>query len=140
MARRAMCRRPFPRRTPTAHISDAKSHYRKLNTASFPVIAIAMTSDVLRRDKFMTPPMPSYRSVCRRSPASVESTSTAVRCRRSGWNQSAFLVQVRYRLAGCPRGHFEFECHAPKGAIESDELHYQIYTNDNAGMPGRIAT
>jgi multidrug efflux pump len=81
--------------------------------------------------------MPSFRSAYRSSTRRRRRQRQRQRAaRRAGRDQSAVAVQVRHRPAGRARRHFEFNANAPKGAIESDELHYQIYTNDNARDAG----
>ena len=66
-------------------------------------------------------------------PASARSTSAAARCRRCAsssipralFKYGVGLEDVRAALASA-------NANSPKGAIEDDDSHYQIYTNDQA--------
>ncbi len=112
--------------------------YRKLNTSAFPVMAIAMTSDVLTQGQIydaadaVISAAPVADPGCRRG-----SMSTAARCPPCGLEINPLaLSKYGIGLQDVRAAISNSNANAPKGAIESDDLHYQIYTNDNARDAG----
>ena len=64
---------------------------------------------------------------------SAASTSAAPRCRPCGWRSiRSPLSKYGIGLQDIRAAISNANANAPKGAIETDDLHYQIYTNDNA--------
>ena len=111
--------------------------YRKLNTAAFPVMAIAMTSDVLTQGQIYdaADAVISQRLSQIQGVGGVNVNGSALPAVRVEINPLALskygigLQDVRAAISNA-------NANAPKGAIESDALHYQIYTNDNARDAG----
>ncbi|HLW23809.1 MAG TPA: efflux RND transporter permease subunit [Steroidobacteraceae bacterium] len=107
--------------------------YRKLNSAQWPVLAIAMTSDVLTQGQIYdaADAVISQRLSQIQGVGGVNVNGSALPAVRVEINPLALskygigLQDVRAAIANS-------NANAPKGAIESDRLHYQIYTNDNA--------
>jgi multidrug efflux pump len=107
--------------------------YRKLNSAQWPVLAIAMTSDVLTQGQIYdaADAVISQRLSQVQGVGGVNVNGSALPAVRVEINPLALskygigLQDVRAAIANS-------NANAPKGAIESDRLHYQIYTNDNA--------
>jgi multidrug efflux pump len=107
--------------------------YRKINSALFPVMAIAMTSDVLTQGQIYdaADAVLSQRLSQIKGVGGVNVNGSALPAVRVEINPLALskygigLQDVRAAIANS-------NANAPKGAIESDQLHYQIYTNDNA--------
>ncbi len=107
--------------------------YRKLNSALFPVMAIAMTSDVLTQGQIYdaADAVISQRLSQIHGVGGVNVNGSALPAVRVEINPLALskygigLQDVRAAISNA-------NANAPKGAIESDRLHYQIYTNDNA--------
>jgi multidrug efflux pump len=111
--------------------------YRKLNSALFPVMAIAMTSNVLTQgqiydaaDAVISQRLSQIKGV---GGVNVNGSALpAVRVEINPLSLSKYgigLQDVRAAIANS-------NANAPKGAIESNALHYQIYTNDNARDAG----
>ncbi|HEX4239925.1 MAG TPA: efflux RND transporter permease subunit [Steroidobacteraceae bacterium] len=111
--------------------------YRKLNSALFPVMAIAMTSDVLTQGQIYdaADAVISQRLSQLQGVGGVNVNGSALPAVRVEINPLALskygigLQDVRAAISNA-------NANAPKGAIESDSLHYQIYTNDNARDAG----
>src|SRR6202051_4021801 len=111
--------------------------YRQLNTSAVPVIAIAMTSDVLTQGKIYdaADAVVSQRLSQISGVGGVNVNGSALPAVRVELNPHALskygigLQDVRAAISNA-------NANAPKGAIESDALHYQIYTNDNARDAG----
>ena len=111
--------------------------YRKLNTSAIPVIAIAMTSDVLTQGQIYdaADAVVSQRLSQISGVGGVNVNGSALPAVRVEINPHALskygigLQDVRAAISNA-------NANAPKGAIESDDLHYQIYTNDNARDAG----
>ena len=107
--------------------------YRKINTALFPVMAIAMTSDVLTQGQIYdaADAVISQRLSQIQGVGGVNVNGSALPAVRVEINPQALskygigLQDVRAAISNA-------NANAPKGAIESADLRYQIYTNDNA--------
>ena len=107
--------------------------YRKLNNATFPVMAIAMTSDVLTQgqiydaaDAVISQRLSQIEGV---GGASVSGSALpAVRVEINPLALGKYGIGLQDVRAAISNAN----ANAPKGAIESQDLHYQIYTNDNA--------
>jgi multidrug efflux pump len=111
--------------------------YRKLNSALFPVMAIAMTSDVLTQgqiydaaDAVISQRLSQIQGV---GGVNVNGSALpAVRVEINPLSLSKYGIGLQDVRAAISNAN----ANAPKGAIESDQLHYQIYTNDNARDAG----
>jgi multidrug efflux pump len=107
--------------------------YRKLNSALFPVMAIAMTSDVLTQgqiydaaDAVLSQRLSQIQGV---GGVNVNGSALpAVRVEINPLSLSKYGIGLQDVRAAISNSN----ANSPKGAIESDALHYQIYTNDNA--------
>jgi multidrug efflux pump len=107
--------------------------YRKINSALFPVMAIVMTSNVLTQGQIYdaADAVISQRLSQLAGVGGVNVNGSALPAVRVEINPLALskygigLQDVRAALSNS-------NANSPKGAIESDRLHYQIYTNDNA--------
>jgi len=107
--------------------------YFKLNSALFPVMAIAMTSDVLTQgqiydaaDAVISQRLSQIKGV---GGVNVNGSALpAVRVEINPLSLSKYGIGLQDVRAAISNAN----ANAPKGAIESDRLHYQIYTNDNA--------
>jgi multidrug efflux pump len=111
--------------------------YRKLNSALFPVMAIAMTSDVLTQGQIYdaADAVISQRLSQLQGVGGVNvngSALPAVRVEINPLSLSKYGIGLQDVRAAISNAN----ANAPKGAIESDALHYQIYTNDNARDAG----
>jgi multidrug efflux pump len=111
--------------------------YRKLNSALFPVMAIAMTSDVLTQGQIYdaADAVISQRLSQLQGVGGVNvngSALPAVRVEINPLSLSKYGIGLQDVRAAISNAN----ANAPKGAIESDRLHYQIYTNDNARDAG----
>ena len=107
--------------------------YRKINSALFPVMAIAMTSDVLTQGQIYD----AADAVISQRLSQIDgvggvnvngSALPAVRVEINPLSLSKYGIGLQDVRAAISNSN----ANAPKGAIESDRLHYQIYTNDNA--------
>jgi multidrug efflux pump len=111
--------------------------YRKLNSALFPVMAIAMTSDVLTQgqiydaaDAVISQRLSQIQGV---GGVNVNGSALpAVRVEINPLSLSKYGIGLQDVRAAISNAN----ANAPKGAIESNALHYQIYTNDNARDAG----
>jgi len=111
--------------------------YRKLNSALFPVMAIAMTSDVLTQgqiydaaDAVISQRLSQIQGV---GGVNVNGSALpAVRVEINPLSLSKYGIGLQDVRAAISNAN----ANAPKGSIESDALHYQIYTNDNARDAG----
>ena len=111
--------------------------YRKLNTSLFPVMAIAMTSDILTQgqiydaaDAVISQRLSQIQGV---GGVNVNGSALpAVRVEINPLSLSKYGIGLQDVRAAISNAN----ANAPKGAIESDSLHYQIYTNDNARDAG----
>ena len=107
--------------------------YRKLNSALFPVMAIAMTSAVLTQgqiydaaDAVLSQRLSQIQGV---GGVNVNGSALpAVRVEINPLSLSKYGIGLQDVRAAISNSN----ANSPKGAIESDALHYQIYTNDNA--------
>ena len=107
--------------------------YRKLNSSLFPVLSIAMTSDVLTQGQIYdaADAVISQRLSQINGVGGVNVSGAALPAVRVEINPLAVskygigLQDIRAAISNS-------NANAPKGAIETDKLHYQIYTNDNA--------
>ncbi|MDB6083535.1 MAG: multidrug resistance protein MdtC, partial [Gammaproteobacteria bacterium] len=107
--------------------------YRKINSALFPVMAIAMTSDVLTQGQIYdaADAVISQRLSQIQGVGGVNVNGSALPAVRVEINPQSLskygigLQDVRAAISNA-------NANAPKGSIESDQLRYQIYTNDNA--------
>ncbi|HEY3785087.1 MAG TPA: efflux RND transporter permease subunit [Steroidobacteraceae bacterium] len=111
--------------------------YRKLNSALFPILSIAMTSDVLTQGQIYdaADAVISQRLSQIEGVGGVSVSGSALPAVRVEINPLAVskygigLQDIRAAISNA-------NANAPKGAIETDRLHYQIYTNDNARDAG----
>jgi multidrug efflux pump len=111
--------------------------YRKINSALFPVMAIAMTSEVLTQgqiydaaDAVISQRLSQIQGV---GGVNVNGSALpAVRVEINPLSLSKYGIGLQDVRAAISNAN----ANAPKGAIESDALHYQIYTNDNARDAG----
>ncbi|MDE2219469.1 MAG: efflux RND transporter permease subunit [Gammaproteobacteria bacterium] len=107
--------------------------YRKLNSANFPVMQLAMTSDVLTQGQIFdaADAVLSQRLSQLKGVGNVNVAGSALPAVRVELNPLALskygigLQDVRAAISNA-------NANAPKGAIESAALRYQLYTNDNA--------
>ncbi len=107
--------------------------YRKINTGLFPVMAIAMTSSVLTQgqiydaaDAVISQRLSQIGGV---GGVNVNGSALpAVRVEINPLSLSKYGIGLQDVRAAISNSN----ANAPKGAIESDRLRYQIYTNDNA--------
>jgi multidrug efflux pump len=107
--------------------------YRKLNSSLFPILAIAMTSDVLTQgqiydaaDAVISQRLSQIDGV---GGVSVSGSALpAVRVEINPLSASKYGIGLQDIRAAISNAN----ANSPKGAIETDSLHYQIYTNDNA--------
>jgi multidrug efflux pump len=111
--------------------------YRKLNSALFPVMAIAMTSDVLTQGQIYDAADAVISQRLSQLPGvggvNVNGSALpAVRVEINPLSLSKYGIGLQDVRAAISNAN----ANAPKGAIESDRLHYQIYTNDNARDAG----
>src|SRR6202011_4469396 len=111
--------------------------YRKINSSLFPVMAIAMTSDVLTQGQIYDAADAVILQRLSQLPGvggvNVNGSALpAVRVEINPLPLSKYGIGLQDVRAAISNAN----ANAPKGAIESDELHYQIYTNDNARDAG----
>jgi multidrug efflux pump len=111
--------------------------YRKINSSSFPVMAITMTSQVLTQGQIYdaADAVISQRLSQVQGVGGVNVSGSALPAVRVEINPLA-LTQYGIGLQDVRAAISNANANAPKGAIESDRLHYQIYTNDNARDAG----
>jgi len=107
--------------------------YRKVNSSQFPVLTIAMTSDVLTQGQIYdaADAVISQRLSQIDGVGAVNVNGSALPAVRVEINPFA-LSKYGIGLQDIRAAISNANANAPKGAVESDELHYQIYTNDNA--------
>jgi multidrug efflux pump len=107
--------------------------YRKINSGLFPVMAIAMTSDVLTQGQIYD----AADAVISQRLSQIDgvggvnvngSALPAVRVEVNPLSLSKYGIGLQDVRAAISNSN----ANSPKGSIESDQLHYQIYTNDNA--------
>src|SRR6202000_50467 len=109
--------------------------YRKVNPADAPILILALTSDTLRQGELYD----AASTVLSQKLSQVEGIGeaavggSALPAVRVELNPHALfkygigLEDIRAALAAA-------NANAPKGAIENDRLHYQVYTNDQANL------
>ena len=119
-----------------ADLPSALTHnpsYRKLNSALFPVMAIAMTSDVLTQGQIYdaADAVISQRLSQIQGVGGVNVNGSALPAVRVEINPQS-LAKYGIGLQDVRAAISNANANAPKGAIESSGSHYQIYTNDNA--------
>jgi len=107
--------------------------YRKLNSSMFPILQLAMTSDVLSQGQIYdaADAVVSQRLSQIKGVGSVNvagSALPAVRVEINPLTLSKYGIGLQDIRAAISNAN----ANAPKGAIETAALHYQIYTNDNA--------
>ncbi|HLQ12378.1 MAG TPA: efflux RND transporter permease subunit [Steroidobacteraceae bacterium] len=107
--------------------------YRKFNSSSFPVLQLALTSDVLSQgqiydaaDAVISQRLSQIKGVGNVNVAG--SALPAVRVEINPLTLSKYGIGLQDIRAAISNAN----ANAPKGAIETAALHYQIYTNDNA--------
>jgi multidrug efflux pump len=106
--------------------------YRKLNSSSFPIMAIAMTSDVLTQGQIYdaADAVISQRLSQIKGVGAINvggSALPAVRVEINPLSLSKYGIGLQDVNAAISNAN----ANAPKGALEIGALHYQIYTNDN---------
>jgi multidrug efflux pump len=111
--------------------------YRKINTSAFPVMSIAMTSDILTQGQIYDAADAVISQRLSQIPGvggvNVNGSALpAVRVEINPLSLSKYGIGLQDVRAAISNSN----ANAPKGAIESDDLHYQIYTNDNARDAG----
>src|ERR1700742_1188660 len=107
--------------------------YKKVNPADAPILILALTSDILTRgdmyDQATTVLAQRLSQVD--GVGEVQVSGSALPAVRAELNPTALfkygigLEDVRAALSSA-------NANAPKGAIENDQLHFQVYTNDQA--------
>ena len=107
--------------------------YRKINTSNFPILALALTSDVLTQGQIYdaADAVISQRLSQIKGVGAVNVSGSALPAVRVDINPLA-LSKYGIGLQDIRAAISNANANAPKGAIESAKLHYQIYTNDNA--------
>ena len=133
-APRATCRRRSTRRAPTCRSSlRTNPTYRKVNPADAPILILALTSDTLTHGQIYD----AASTVLPQKLSQIDgigqvtiggSSLPAVRVELNPlalFKYGIGLEDVRAALSSA-------NAHSPKGAIEQGELHFQIYTNDQA--------
>jgi multidrug efflux pump len=107
--------------------------YGKFNTSAIPIIVIAMTSDVLTQGQIYdaADAVISQRLSQISGVGGVNVNGSALPAVRVELNPHS-LSKYGIGLQDVRAAISNSNANAPKGAIETDELHYQIYTNDNA--------
>ena len=107
--------------------------YRQINTSQFPILAIALTSDVLTQGQIYdaADAVISQRLAQIDGVGAVNVNGSALPAVRVELNPLA-LARYGIGLQDVRAAISNANANAPKGAIETRGLHYQIYTNDNA--------
>ncbi len=107
--------------------------YRKINSSQFPILAIAMTSDVLTQGQIYdaADALVSQRLSQIKGVGSINVNGSALPSVRVEINPLA-LSKYRIGLQDVRAAISNADANAPKGAIESSDQRYEIYTNDNA--------
>ena len=107
--------------------------YRKINSSLFPVMNIAMTSDTLTQGQIYdaADAVISQRLSQIKGVGGVNVNGSALPAVRVEVNPLS-LSKYGIGLQDVQAAISNANANAPKGSIESDKLHYQIYTNDNA--------
>jgi multidrug efflux pump len=107
--------------------------YRKLNSANFPIMQLAMTSDVLTQGQIYdaADAVVSQRLSQIKGVGNVNVAGSALPAVRVEINPLT-LAKYGIGLQDIRAAISNANANAPKGAIETSARHYQIYTNDNA--------
>ena len=107
--------------------------YRKINSSNFPILALAMTSDVLTQGQIYdaADAVISQRLSQIKGVGAVNVNGSALPAVRVDVNPLS-LSKYGIGLQDIRAAISNANANSPKGAIETDKLHYQIYTNDNA--------
>ena len=107
--------------------------YFKINSSAFPVLAITMTSDVLTQGQIYdaADAVISQRLSQIKGVGGVNVSGSALPAVRVEIDPMA-LAKYGIGLQDVRAAISNANANSPKGAIETDRLHYQIYTNDNA--------
>ena len=107
--------------------------YRKINSSLFPVMNIAMTSDTLTQGQIYdaADAIISQRLSQLKGVGGVNVSGSALPAVRVEVNPLS-LSKYGIGLQDIQAAISNANANAPKGSIESNKLHYQIYTNDNA--------
>ena len=119
-----------------ADLPSALTHnpsYRKINSSLFPIMNIAMTSDTLTQGQIYdaADAVISQRLSQLKGVGGVNVSGSALPAVRVEVNPLS-LSKYGIGLQDVQAAISNSNANAPKGSIESDKLHYQIYTNDNA--------
>jgi len=119
-----------------ADLPSALTHnpsYRKINSSLFPIMNIAMTSDTLTQGQIYdaADAVISQRLSQLKGVGGVNVSGSALPAVRVEVNPLS-LSKYGIGLQDVQAAISNANANAPKGSIESDQLHYQIYTNDNA--------
>ena len=111
--------------------------YRKLNSSNFPIMQLAMTSDVLTQGQIFdaADAVVSQRLSQLSGVGGVNVNGSALPAVRVELNPLA-LSKYGLAMQDINAAISNANANAPKGAIENGGLHYQIYTNDNARSAG----
>ncbi|HUL18338.1 MAG TPA: efflux RND transporter permease subunit, partial [Steroidobacteraceae bacterium] len=107
--------------------------YRKLNSSMFPVLAVAMTSDVLTQGQIYdaADAVVSQRLAQIKGVGGVNVNGSALPAVRVELNPLS-LSKYGIGLQDVQAAISNANANSPKGAIETDQRRYHIYTNDNA--------
>ena len=107
--------------------------YRRINTSQFPVLALALTSDVLTQGQIYdaADAMISQRLSQIEGVGAVNVNGSALPAVRVELNPLA-LARLGIGLQDVRAAISNANANAPKGAIATEGRSYQIYTNDNA--------
>jgi multidrug efflux pump len=107
--------------------------YFQLNTSKFPILTLAMTSDVLTQGQIYdaADAVISQRLAQIKGVGGVNVNGSALPAVRVELNPLA-LAQYGISLQDVVAAISNANANAPKGGIDIDSRHYQIYTNDNA--------
>ena len=107
--------------------------YRKINSSNFPIMQLAMTSDVLTQGQIYdaADAVISQRLSQIKGVGAVNVSGSALPAVRVDINPLS-LSKYGIGLQDIRAAISNANANAPKGAIETDKLRYQIYTNDNA--------
>ncbi|NNM62896.1 MAG: nodulation protein [Steroidobacteraceae bacterium] len=107
--------------------------YFKINTSLFPVLALAMTSKVLTQGQIYdaADAVVSQRLAQISGVGGVDVSGSALPAVRVEINPFA-LAKYGIGLQDIRAAISNANANAPKGFLEADGLHYEIYTNDNA--------
>ena len=107
--------------------------YRKVNSSQFPVLTIAMTSDILTQGQIYdaADAVISQRLSQLNGVGNVNVNGSALPAVRIEVNPLS-LSKYGIALQDIQAAISNANANAPKGSIEAGDLHYQIYTNDNA--------